>query len=408
MKRLTTGTAALLAMLSIPLNPAQATAATVPVLPIAAATAPVLPAGTATGPASGATAPALPTEAAGCVGASPVTMAEAPWTQRRMAPQNIWPLTRGKGVTVAVVDSGVSVSAIALRGGVLPGKDVSGGAANDDCAGRGTALAGIVAARAVTGTAFAGMAPEALILPIRVTDTDSHITAARVAEGIRAASSAGAGIILVGTGVPADTPKLAAAVEAATARGALVIASVAEPASGGTGQVTFPAAYPEVLAVNDVAADGTVDPVADGVGLDLLAPGTGAYSIAPHGPGHYTVSGAAVAAAYVAGTAALARGYHPQWSAAEVRARLLSTTDDRGVVDPYAAVAALAPSRGVVRPPVGQAVTVPETGRESPATRRAAIVMVAAAFTTALLFAAVLTVRYSRARRRLLPRDAAR
>ncbi|TBL28782.1 type VII secretion-associated serine protease mycosin, partial [Verrucosispora sp. SN26_14.1] len=51
--------------------------------------------------------PALPTVTDGCVGASPVTATGMPWAVARLGPSAAWPLTRGAGVTVAVVDSGV-------------------------------------------------------------------------------------------------------------------------------------------------------------------------------------------------------------------------------------------------------------------------------------------------------------
>ncbi|MBO4161828.1 S8 family serine peptidase [Micromonospora antibiotica] len=353
-------------------------------------------------PAAGAgEPPPLPTTAGGCVGPSPVTARETPWALRLLAPQTIWPLTRGAGVLVAVVDSGVSAAAPALAGAVRPGVDVTGGRADSDCAGRGTALAGIVAARPASGEGPTGLAPEAGILPVRITDANRRISPARLATGIRRATTAGADVILVATGVTTATPDLAAAVQAAVDRDILVVAAVTDRGgdNGGDPPVGYPAGFAAVLAVNAVGVDGGSGPVAAGAGTDLAAPGAG-LGVAPRGSGHYTVGGAAVAAAYVAGVAALVRSYHPELSQAEVRARLERTAipppgggPDPGVgggtLDAYAAVAALAPRQAGPPVPVPAGpVDVPTVPGPSRSARVAGLTTVGALVTTLLVAAA--------------------
>ncbi|WP_063746553.1 S8 family serine peptidase [Catenuloplanes japonicus] len=312
--------------------------------------------------------PPLPSTSKGCVGASPEVARTPSWAQERMAPHQLWPLTRGEGVLVAVLDTGVSATVPSLTGAVRRGTDLAGGgAADNDCLGRGTALAGIVAARPVSGAGPVGMAPGAQILPIRITDRDGKITPARLADGLRAATAAGADVVLSGAGVPAANASLRAAVQAALASNVLVVAAVPETTGDAdpVGTAWFPAAYPEVLAVAGVTAAGLPAAVhGEAAGIDLLGPAEGAVGPAPAGDGHYSVTGAAVAAAYVAGAAALVRAYHPDLAAAEVAARLLQTAEPApggpspltgaGVVDPYAAVTALvtadAPVTSDVRP----------------------------------------------------------
>jgi len=86
-----------------------------------------------------------------------------PWPQQQMAPERAWELTRGDGVTVAVVDTGVSADSGPLTGAVRDGVDVApgsnGGDADDDCIGYGTFVAGLIAARPREGVGFAGVAP---------------------------------------------------------------------------------------------------------------------------------------------------------------------------------------------------------------------------------------------------------
>jgi hypothetical protein len=188
----------------------------------------------------------------------------------QLAPYLVWPLSRGAGVTVAVLDSGVGTPP-SLAGAVGDGRDVvSGGPAEGDCLGRGTALAGLVAGRPQPGTGVVGMAPDARVLPIRITDQNARVPPEALAEGIRAATSLGAQVILLGTGTPVDSAGLRAAVAAATAHDVLIIAPVNTRPDNSTGEpvVWYPAAYPQVLAVagaERVAA--STDPVPDPITL---------------------------------------------------------------------------------------------------------------------------------------------
>ena len=148
----------------------------------------------------------------------------------------------------------------------------------------------------------------------------------------------------------------------------VVIAAVNSSTLHQANVVSYPAAYPGVVAVVGVGASGTPLAAAEpGVRVDLAAPGSGITSIGPVGPGQVTASGAALATAYVAGTAALVRSYYPQLSAAQVVQRLELTAAPPGssvpspqvgygVVSPYNAVTTVLPQESG-----GQAPTAPPT-----------------------------------------------
>src|SRR5579859_1850008 len=95
------------------------------VLAVAAALAAAVP---STGPAPAQ----LPQNCAG-----PGTAAGTSWAQQMLAPQRVWPLSRGAGVTVAVLDSGVDASQPQLYGRVAAGTDMAGGTGDSDCSGHG-------------------------------------------------------------------------------------------------------------------------------------------------------------------------------------------------------------------------------------------------------------------------------
>jgi membrane-anchored mycosin MYCP len=288
-----------------------------------------------------------------------------PWAQKMLQPASAWPLATGAGQLVAVLDSGVSASAPALSGAVLPGLNaVSGGAADTDCLGHGTFVAGVIAARPTSGSAFTGVAPAARILPVNVVTLDQEttagevVTAAAVATGIRYAVHSGATVIDVSPAVtPGPGPALQAAVAYALARNVVVIAPVAiSDTSTPANQVSYPAAYPGVVAVAAVTSSGApIAAGAPGVHVDLAAPGYQVQSISPTGTGGLTDTGAAAATGFVAGAAALVRSYYPRLTAAQVVQRLEATANQPGtslpdpelgygIVDPYTAVTTVLPS----------------------------------------------------------------
>lgn len=111
-----------------------------------------------------AMAEAIPARAATTC-SSPVTPGSVysgtPTEQRALAPDRVWPMTTGRGVTVAVLDTGVDAAHPQLRDAVTAGWDlVAGGSGGTiDCSGHGTGVASLIAARAASGTGFAGLAP---------------------------------------------------------------------------------------------------------------------------------------------------------------------------------------------------------------------------------------------------------
>ncbi len=307
-----------------------------------------------------------------CLAASSRQYHAVPWAQQQLAPNRVWNLTTGADQVVAVVDSGVSSTAHGLTGAVLTGRDVlDGNGGNSDCLGHGTFVAGLVAARTAPGTGLAGVAPGAFILPVDVVDpaqaegTHPVTSSSAVAAGIRYAVNSGATVVDISTAfTPGPSQALRAAVAYAQARNVVVVAPVgATTGTNTTNVLSYPAAYPGVIAVSAVDSSGT--PVAAGkrgVRVDLTAPGAGLISIGPRGPGDISGDGAALATAFVAGTAALVRSYYPRLSAASVVHRLEVTADQPGVtlpdpqvgygtVDPYTAVTTVLPEESGGLPP---------------------------------------------------------
>jgi membrane-anchored mycosin MYCP len=281
------------------------------------------------------------------------------WPQQKLglSQAGVWYLNRGKGVTVAVIDTGVDPDNPAFSpDAVLPGPSVvdPGDTADYDCSGHGTAVAAIVAGKQSGLFGFTGVAPEAQILPIRQTyDPNAAGSSVKLADAIRTAVSAGARIVNVSIGVTEDSPQLRAAVRNALASDVLIVAAV------GPGSKSYPAALPGVLAVGAVNANGTPLPGERGTGALVSAPGGRmAVPAAGYSDGLTTMQGNDLAAPYVSGVAALILSFRPALHNWQVVKRLESTADQPvanpsgapgtpsspdpatgyGVVDPYRAV----------------------------------------------------------------------
>lgn len=207
--------------------------------------------------------------------------------------------TGGRGVVVAVIDSGVAAGTGATfpqRRGVdlegvsfHPGFDfVDGGPALDlgvavgsgplarqPRFGHGTYAASQIAAVVNNGLAGAGIAPQVTVMPVRVLDPLNSTNAAVVAEAINFAVGAGADVINLSLGGSEGFGPLQQAVENAVRAGVVIVASAGN--SGGDDDppddVGFPARYEDVIAVGATTFDGGRASYSDqGPSLDLMAP----------------------------------------------------------------------------------------------------------------------------------------
>jgi hypothetical protein len=339
-----------------------------------------------------------------CTGASPTQAHAQPWTVRALSLSRVRQLSEGAGVTVAVVDTGVGSGVSALAGRVTTAGD-----SGQDCVGHGSFAAGLIAGRADDAVG-GGVAPQARILAVRGTDRRGGTTPGRVAAAIRSAVDGGARVVYVNAALTTGRDELTAAVAYATRKDALVVAPAAPdavPAAVAGAAPTAPPArpyvpafIPQVVAVEDFGPDGARPKDAPAVfAADLAAPGDAVVSVGPKGAGHFIGSGSSLAAAGVAGTAALVRAYQPRLTAADVAHRLVASAYPAGVpvLDPYAAVAAVPSAAGAPPRPPG-AVRMPGHASHTPRTR-ALIIAAVGAGVVALVAAAAAIVPLGRARR---------
>ncbi|MFH9862675.1 type VII secretion-associated serine protease mycosin [Streptomyces sp. NPDC017202] len=361
-----------------------------------------------------------------------------PWSLQRVLLDELWSQSKGEGVRVAVVDTGVDVKNPQLTGAVdaksgrnlLPknlkdenGDPIERGAENGttDTVGHGTKVAGIIAARPAGGTGFVGLAPEATIIPIQQNDAEGHGDTGTLADAIRYAVQAKAQVINISqdtSQAARPDPDLEKAIDEALAQKIVVVASAGNDGVGGNTKKTYPASYEGVLAV--AASDRNNERASfsqSGDFVGVAAPGVDMISTVPQG-GHCSDNGTSFSAPYVAGVAALIKAKHPHWTAGQVVAQIEQTAErtiaghDRlvgwGVVDPVRAlteddhpIESPSPQDGLTRAkaPTAAKFQVGETPDERNA-RLATYVAVAAAVLVAGLGGTAVAIRDARRRAR--------
>ena len=296
------------------------------------------------------------------------------WVLDDLWAPHAWAASEGRGVTVAVLDSGVNPSVSDLTGSVRAGPDFTHtktSPSHPHWGEHGTWMASLIAGHghAGGGSGIMGIAPEAKILSIRViTDHDDpaygryqHEAANEIQESlasaIRYAVDQHSAVISMSIGYSAPSTSVRSALQYASDRGSVVVAS-----SGNSGDssfahshsyapYSFPADYPGVLAVGAADRNGSrAGFSSDNLSVQVAAPGVNVPAQGRDGQ-YWQVSGTSPACALVAGAVALIKSLYPKLPPALVGKAIVATTRDRppggyddgvgfGMVDAAAALAA--------------------------------------------------------------------
>ncbi|WP_241844560.1 S8 family serine peptidase [Kitasatospora sp. CB01950] len=305
---------------------------------------------------------------AGLPTASADQVRDGQWANQYFNLEKVWSITKGEGVKVAVIDSGVDPNHPDLAGRVLPGYDPSGGGNEVGTSDpHGTGVASLIAGQghgAGHADGVVGLAPGVKILPIYKMGTGDRDG---IPEGIKWAVDNGAKVINISQGGPSTSAKETEAVAYAYEHDVLIVAATGNDGSS----VGYPAADPGVLAVGAVSQDLKIWARSNfGQQVLLSAPGARIVSAGGCSGGQYCMGdGTSFAAPYVAATAALVRAKFPKLTAGQVAQRLVKSAsqpagagklpDERygyGVVRPYEALTMdipAGPAQGPLALPAG-------------------------------------------------------
>ncbi|MFB4308696.1 type VII secretion-associated serine protease mycosin [Actinomadura sp. GTD37] len=279
-----------------------------------------------------AAAPAVPAHAA------PGPRSDQWWFQAWSIQKEVWPVTKGKGVTVAVIDTGVNAQLPDMTSVVLPGTDLTGkggdGRRDNDSYnhGHGTGMASLIASQG-TKTGFMGIAPEAKILPIAAPSVSGPTTA----KAVRFAVDHGAKVVNISeSSESADIypnqcpPELLDAVKYAAAKDVVLVASAGNSGDIGN-KPNYPASCPGVLAVGAFGHDGQPwkstqrQPY-----VTVAAPGADVGYLGKEGHAYNSGQGTSQASALASGAIALVRSRYPEMSARQIVQRVTATAKDFG------------------------------------------------------------------------------
>jgi thermitase len=252
--------------------------------------------------------------------------------------------TDGNGQVIAIVDTGIDLTHPDLAPKLVPGTNtVAPGRSAADDQGHGTNCAGIAASLKDAAGGIVGMAPGAKLMPVKVLSADGGGSDASVAEGIRWAADHGATIISLSLGGPTPSRTGADAVAYALSKGITVVAAMG---NNGSGNKSYPAAYPGVIAVGATDINDQVASFSQyGSWISVSAPGYSILSTFPtyhvtsmdayakdkdfweeHGmratPKYAYITGTSQATPHVSGLAALVRAANPGLTPDQVKAKI--------------------------------------------------------------------------------------
>jgi len=233
------------------------------------------------------------------------------WGLKLLGIPPLWKETKGEGIKVAVLDTGIALEHPDLRPAIFESRDFTRSpSAAYDAQGHGTHVSGIIAARR-NAHGIVGVAPEAKIIAAKVLNDEGSGTSQDIVAGIQWAIESGADILSMSLGSPEPDEKIHQALLLAISKGILVIT-----AAGNEGPdldtVGYPAGFAEMVAVGSIDRRKRLSQFSSrGRQVDVVAPGDQITSCYPP-RGYAVLSGTSMATPFVSGVVALALSKHRQ------------------------------------------------------------------------------------------------
>lgn len=232
---------------------------------------------------------------------------QACWSITSFDLPKTWEKSRGEGVKIAVIDTGVDLTHPDLIKNLLPGINIiNPNKLPIDDQKHGTHVAGILVAEN-NEIGMVGVAPESKVIPVKVLDRSGNGNLLNVAKGIRWSVDHGADILCMSLGSPSPAQEIRKAIQYAESKG--VVCFVAAGNAGQTKKLYYPAEYPETIAIGSIDENFNRSDFSNtGESLDFMAPGGRIFSTIPKN-WYGILSGTSMAAPFASGIAALLISY---------------------------------------------------------------------------------------------------
>jgi hypothetical protein len=252
------------------------------------------------------------------------------WGLDKIGAPAAWASATGKGVVIAVLDSGIDATHVEFAGRVDTTNDydfVNNDANAADDNGHGTMVAGIAAAARGNRAYGAGVAPSSTILPVKIAGADGTISNVALAQGIDWAVAHGADVINLSIAGSTGSALVQASIARALAAKVTVVAAAGNMAWG---DAQFPAWVAGVISVGASNRNDALAPFSNwGNQIDVVAPGVSIMSSSNDGAAGWA-DGTSEASPFVAGAAALLLERHPGATPLEVAAAIRRSAHDLG------------------------------------------------------------------------------
>ncbi|WP_066062140.1 S8 family peptidase [Neobacillus soli] len=230
----------------------------------------------------------------------------------------VWGASKGKGITIAILDTGCEKSHIDLKDRIIGGRNFTKDDRGDqntyrDYNGHGTHVAGTMAASA-NETGVVGVAPEANLLIIKVLDKHGSGQYEWIINGIYYAIEQKVDMISMSLGGSENVPELHEAIKKAVANGILVVCAAGNEGDGrdSTEELSYPGAYNEVICVGAIGLNRNISEFSNSnKEVDVVAPGEGILSTYLNGK-YAKLSGTSMATPHVTGALALIKAISNQ------------------------------------------------------------------------------------------------
>jgi len=221
---------------------------------------------------------------------------------------DVWRLTQGEGIKVAILDTGVDTDHPDLADAIVETEDFTGDGIEDEN-GHGTHCAGVVGAR-LNGVGFVGVAPKSELMIGKVLDNNGSGAFSWISEGVYWATESGANIISMSLGGPSSDAELYRAIQYAHFHGVHVLCAAGNEGGLGVNTIGYPGRYGGVITIASHDRNGNPSGFSSRGGeVDLMAPGSNIWSTYKHG-GYAELSGTSMATPFAAGLAALIASKH--------------------------------------------------------------------------------------------------